>query len=123
MIVKQFARIFTQEEAAEADDETRNQRDQTLKNARPIYLGSFYMLDIKVFCDVASVNRWLDYISTFGHLHQWKLAQWHTKFAKVGPRYSPIVNKPSKMTEDFAKMAKFRKIWSHWHTAMLHFGS
>ena len=34
--------------------------------------------------------------STFGHLYQWKLAQWRTKFAKVGPIYCQIVNKPSK---------------------------
>ena len=27
---------------------------------------------------------------------QWKLAQWHTKFAKVGATISQIVNKPSK---------------------------
>ena len=45
---------------------------------------------------MSSVTRWLDYSSTFGHLYQWKLAQWHTKFAKVGPRFSQIVNKPSK---------------------------
>ena len=33
----------------------------------------------------------------FGHLYQWKLAQWHTKFANVGPRFSQIVNKPTKI--------------------------
>ena len=45
---------------------------------------------------IPSVTRWLAYYSKFGHLHQWKLAQWHTKFAKVGPRFFQIVNKPSK---------------------------
>ena len=34
-----------------------------------------------------SVTRWLDYFSSFGHLHQRKFAQWHTKFAKVGPKF------------------------------------
>ena len=51
------------------------------------------------------------------HLHQWKLAQWHTKFAQFGPRFSQIVHKPSKFAQDFddiAKKAKFRQIWSHW---------
>ena len=41
-------------------------------------------------------SHWLANFSTFGHLHQRKLAQGHTKFAKVGPRFSQIVNKPSK---------------------------
>ena len=40
------------------------------------------------------VTRWLAYFSTFGHLHQWKFPQWHTKFAKVSPRFPQIVNKP-----------------------------
>ena len=55
--------------------------------------------------------------SIFGHSYQEKLAQWHTKFVKVGARYSQIVNKPYKIVqnfEDFAKMGKFRQIWSHW---------
>ena len=63
-----------------------------------------------------SVTRWLHYFSKFGHLHQRKFAQWHTKFAKVGPKICQIVNKPSKIAQDFkvfAKVAKFRQIWSH----------
>ena len=36
-----------------------------------------------------SGTRWLDYFSTFGHLHQ-------QKFAKVGQKFCQIVNKPSK---------------------------
>ena len=46
-------------------------------------------------------------LPTFGHLLQWKLSQWHTKFAKIGPKFSLIGNKSS-------KRAKFRQIWSHW---------
>ena len=34
-----------------------------------------------------SVTRWLDYFSTLGHLLERKCAQWHTKFAKVGPKF------------------------------------
>ena len=45
---------------------------------------------------VDSVTGWLAYFSTFVHLHQWKLAQRHRKFAKVGPRFSQTINKPSK---------------------------
>ena len=63
-----------------------------------------------------SVTRWLNDFSTFGHLHQRKCAQWHTKFATVGPKFCHIVNKLSKNAqdfEDFVKVAKFRQIWSH----------
>ena len=45
---------------------------------------------------------------TFGHLHQW-----HTKLAKVGPKFSKIG--PEKIVQDFqdfAKMAKIRQSWS-----------
>ena len=36
---------------------------------------------------VSSVTRWLDYFPTFGRLHEQKLAQCHTKIAKVGPKF------------------------------------
>ena len=64
-----------------------------------------------------SLPVWPDGFSTFGHLNQWKFAQWHTKFAKIGPKFSQIVNKSSKIAldfEDFTKMAKFRHIWWYW---------
>ena len=51
-------------------------------------------------------TKWLAYFSTFGHLHQWKLAQWNIKFAKIGPRFSQVVNKPSKIAQDFKDFAK-----------------
>ena len=63
-----------------------------------------------------SATKWLAYFSSFGHLRQWKLAQCHTKFVNVGPIFSQIANKPLKIAnhfEDFAKMAKFRQIWSY----------
>ena len=41
----------------------------------------------------ASVTRWLRYFSTFGHLHERKFAQWHTKLAKVVPKFCQVVNK------------------------------
>ena len=62
------------------------------------------------------MTRWLDYISTFGHLHQRKFAQWHTKLAKEGLKFCQILNEPSKIAqdiEDIAKVEKFRQIWSH----------
>ena len=73
--------------------------------------------DLFVFADLTSVTRWLDYISTFGHLNQRKFAQWYTNFAKVGPKFCQIIYKASKIAQDFediAKVAKFRQIWSHW---------
>ena len=53
-----------------------------------------------------SVTRWLDYFSTFGHLHQWKLAQWLTKMAKVGPKFYQIVNKPTKLPKAWIFLIK-----------------
>ena len=55
----------------------------------------FYQID-RTLPPLSSVTKWLDYFSTFGHLHQWKLAQWHTKFAKDDPKFSQTVNKTSK---------------------------
>ena len=44
---------------------------------------------------VTSVTRiWL-----FGHLQQWKIAQWHKTFAKVGSKFCQILNKPSKFCQ------------------------
>ena len=42
--------------------------------------------------------------------------QKHTEFSKVGSKVSRILNKPSKNSEiflHFAKVVKFRQIWSH----------
>ena len=62
---------------------------------------SRYKVDL---CIINSVTRWLDYFSTSGHLHQWKLAQWHTKFAKVGQNNSQVGNKPS---ENYPRLWRF----------------
>ena len=32
----------------------------------------------------------------FGHLEQWKLAKWYKRFAKVGSKIWPAINKPTK---------------------------
>ena len=73
---------------------------------------------ISLLSVVRSVTRWVDNFPTFGHLHPRILPpEWHTKFAKVGQKFCPIVNKPSKIAqdfEDFAKMAKFRQILTHY---------
>ena len=53
---------------------------------------------------------------TFVHLHQRKFAQWRSIFAKVGPKYCQIVNKPSKIlpkTLQIWPVSKFCQIWSH----------
>ena len=44
---------------------------------------------------MTSVTRWLDYFSTFSHLHQRKPAQWHTKFDKEDPIFFQIVKNPT----------------------------
>ena len=43
----------------------------------------------------SSVTRWLLQYSLFVHLQPWKIAQWYTKFAKVGNNFCQILNKPS----------------------------
>ena len=52
-----------------------------------------------------SVTRWLDY---FQHLaiNINKNFEWHTKFAKVGRKFSLIGNKPWKIAKDFKYLAK-----------------
>ena len=47
----------------------------------------------------SSVTIWLDHFSKFGHLQQWKLAQWCHKFAKVGSALCQIRDKPSKICQ------------------------
>ena len=66
---------------------------------------------------VTSVTRiWL-----FGHLQQWKIAQWHKTFAKVGSKFCQILNKPSTFCQSFAQVAKFRQILSHCSWPFLYF--
>ena len=58
------------------------------------------------------MTRWLDF---FQHSDNENLPNGLQSFAKVGPKFSQIVNKPSKFAQDFenlAIMAKFRQIWS-----------
>ena len=43
-----------------------------------------------------SVTRWLDFFSIFGRLHQWKFAQWHSKFAKLVSKECQTLNKLAK---------------------------
>ena len=54
----------------------------------------------------------------FGHLYQWKLAQWHTKFANVGPRFSQIVNKPTKIWPRLI-LPNWRNFTKSGHTVLL----
>ena len=54
---------------------------------------------------------WPDYFLTFGHLCQWKLSPWHTKFVKASPKFSQIGNKHSKI----ARLWKICQIWSNCH--------
>ena len=66
------------------------------------------------------MTRWLNHVSIFGHLQQWKLAQKCNKFTKVGLLFCQIRNKlpkSCKRLENFAIVAKFHQIWSHWSKA------
>ena len=63
-----------------------------------------------------SVTRWQNCFSIFGRLQQLKCAQQHTKFGKTGSKFSPILNNLQNIAQNFlifAKVAKFRQIWSH----------
>ena len=57
-----------------------------------------------------SVAWWTYGLFNLGHLQQWKFAQFHNKFAKVGSKFCQILNKCS----IFCLLAKFRHIRSHW---------
>ena len=58
-----------------------------------------YLIQLATLCRSLSVSnsvtRWLNYFPTFCHLHQRKFAQWRTKYAKGGPTFCQLVNKPS----------------------------
>ena len=54
--------------------------------------------------------------SRFGHLRQGKFAQNNTNYPKVGSQLCQIPNKPLNIAKYFlifAKVTKFRQIWSH----------
>ena len=56
--------------------------------------------------DAFSVTRWEKYFSIFGHLHQWKFAQKHKKFAKIGSINSPIQNEGFKNCQGLLKFSQ-----------------
>ena len=51
-----------------------------------------------------SVTRWFDYVSIFGHLQQWKIAQKCKKFAKVGLLFCQKRNKPPTSSQRLVKL-------------------
>ena len=54
----------------------------------------------------SSVTRWPDYSFIFGLLHQYKVAQWHTKFAKLGLRLCPKIKLSFKNLPKWGNFAK-----------------
>ena len=64
----------------------------------------------------SSVTRWLDYFSTFGHLHERKIAQWLTKLAKVFPKFCQISPPPPKMPNTLKILPKWRNFAKSGHT-------
>ena len=68
------------------------------------------------YCSSHSVTRLLVHVFNLGHLQQWNFAQYHTLFCQSRFKMLPKLNKPSKYCQSllkFAKVAKFRQIWSH----------
>ena len=64
------------------------------------------------------VTRWLYNFSILGHLHQWKIAQLHWKFAKVGSKKCKTLNKLSKNCPNFLRYCQSGEISSKsGHTA------
>ena len=49
-------------------------------------------------------TRWLNYVSIFGHLQQWKIAQKCKKFAKVGLLFCQKRNKPPTSSQRLVKL-------------------
>ena len=85
-----------------------------------IYPNTSSVQGFKVTCIHASVTRWIDYFSTFGHLHQRKFAQGHSKYAKVGPNFYQKVKKHSKIAQQFVRtLPKWQKFAKSGHTAYL----
>ena len=63
-----------------------------------------------------SVTRWRNYFPIFGHLLQWKYAQWPNKIPKVCSNIGQMLYKPGKFNKHLkhlAKVAKFYQVWSH----------
>ena len=59
---------------------------------------------------ITNVTRWLYYFSVFGHFHQWKSAQWHTKFVKIGLEVCQIQNKLSKNCQRLKRICQSGEI-------------
>ena len=51
-----------------------------------------------------SVTIWVNMLSIFGHLHEWKFAKWHTKFVKVRSKVCQILNYLSKNCQKLIKI-------------------
>ena len=64
-----------------------------LINCVPQYYNSLKFIINFTACLTSSVTRWLEYLSIFGHLLHWKLAQKCHKFATVGSAFCQINNR------------------------------
>ena len=51
------------------------------------------------------MTRWKIIFPIFGHLLQWKYAQWPHKIPKVGSKIGQILNKPS---------VNYQRLWPNW---------
>ena len=63
-----------------------------------------------------TVTRWLNFLSIFGHLQQYKFAQQYTSLPKQVQSFAKYQINSQKNAQDvlnFATLAKFCQIWSH----------
>ena len=59
------------------------------------------------------MTRWLSYLLNIGPFTTIKICPISKTFAQLGYKNCPLQNKPSKNSQSFAKVVKFRQIWSH----------
>ena len=73
--------------------------------------------DLTIF-QTSSVTRWQDRFSIFGLCNHENLANTFHKISKVGSKCCQILTSPKNVAEylyHFAKVAKFRQIWSRFN--------
>ena len=94
--------------AGDGSNRSTNCATATAPNFLRYSLPEFFVFYLSWWLS-SSVTRFLDYFSTFGHLHQWKFAQKYPKFAKVGSKfYQTLENLPKILP----KLQNFAKIGS-----------
>ena len=95
----------------------REKEMNVFKKARVKVFETLFLFPSDTFC---ATSVWPDGKIIFQYLAFYideNFPQWHTKFAKVGPKIFPKIKNLPKIAqdfEDFAAVVKFRKNRSHW---------